>query len=455
MSRYLKNLVITDLSKRLEGVNDLLVVDVVGMNAEKTYLVRKQLREKGLSLMVVRRTLAAKACEGTSLAPAFDGMEGSAALVWGGEDFVDLAKEIVKLNEDDEFPGFTAKGGVMDGESLNPDSVKAISKWPNRAEQLSLLMGQILGPGRKLAAQLYGPGAKLASQVEVAGETSETRSVHSSEGATNLIGRQLSGQVAAQEADMVKPDEILPEVISNHMPEMHTDIPLSEPDGLSDVDLINELLQNLERVFYLDDETGVSVAGKELSKTWLQGLIQMAKLPAESGKPLLVDVRKLLSGESLNQDRKNILIEEFDRALSEQSGLPDHIALLAFDPISKADRSSMSANQVEMDPVVLTENDFLSAGVPNVVRVAFHFSSTFDDDFKTNANTLRVCLYAQNAKIFPEVWDMPFPQDQRVCRDFVVIPENTKNAYLAIMVFRNADLVLSEEAEFDVSESHR
>lgn len=173
MSKYLKNLVISDLSKRLDGVNDLLVVDVVGMNADKTFTVRKQLREKGLSLLVVRRTLAAKACEGTSLAPAFEGMEGSTAIVWGGEDFVDLAKEVVKLNDDDKFPGFTAKGGVMDGESLTPDTVKAISKWPNRAEQLSLLVGQILGPGRTLAAQIKGPGAKLASQIKQVGENQE------------------------------------------------------------------------------------------------------------------------------------------------------------------------------------------------------------------------------------------------------------------------------------------
>ncbi|PQO46468.1 50S ribosomal protein L10 [Blastopirellula marina] len=173
MSKYLKNLVISDLSKRLEGVNDLLVVDVVGMNADKTFQVRKQLREKGLQLLVVRRTLAAKACEGTSLAPAFEGMEGSTAIVWGADDFVDLAKEIVRLNDDDGFPGFTAKGGVMDGESLSPDTVKTISKWPNRAEQLSLLVGQILGPGRTLAAQIKGPGAKLASQVKQVGEKQE------------------------------------------------------------------------------------------------------------------------------------------------------------------------------------------------------------------------------------------------------------------------------------------
>jgi hypothetical protein len=33
-------------------------------------------------------------------------------------------------------------------------------------EQLSLLSGQILAPGAKLASQLIGPGGALASQIE-------------------------------------------------------------------------------------------------------------------------------------------------------------------------------------------------------------------------------------------------------------------------------------------------
>jgi len=165
MSKFLKNLVMKDLSGRLEGVNDLLLVDVVGMNANSAYEVRKTLREKSIQLLVVRKTLARKVCEGTSLAPAFDGIEGSTAVIWGGEDFIDLAKHVVKLHGDDKMK-FVAKGGVMDGEALTPERLKEISKWPNRAEQLSLLVGQILGPGRKLGAQIKGPGGKLASQIK-------------------------------------------------------------------------------------------------------------------------------------------------------------------------------------------------------------------------------------------------------------------------------------------------
>jgi ribosomal protein L10 len=54
----------------------------------------------------------------------------------------------------------------LDGEQLSPDRVKQISKWPNREEQLSLLSGQILGPGSRLASALIGPGGRLASQVK-------------------------------------------------------------------------------------------------------------------------------------------------------------------------------------------------------------------------------------------------------------------------------------------------
>ena len=79
---------------------------------------------------------------------------------------VSLAKEVVRLAKEAEYEPFAAKGGVMDGEKLSADDVAAVSKWPSRHEQLSLLMGQILGPGATLSAQLLGPGKQLASQVE-------------------------------------------------------------------------------------------------------------------------------------------------------------------------------------------------------------------------------------------------------------------------------------------------
>ena len=170
MSKYLKNLITDEFKQRLDGVESLLVVDVLGVEANASVILRRQLREKDIQLLVVKNSLARRATEGTALAPALEGVEGSAAVVWGGEDIVSLAKEVMRIAEDDQFAPFAPKGGVMDGEALSAEDVKAVSKWPSRGEQLSLLVGQILGPGATLSAQLLGPGKLLASQIEQKGE---------------------------------------------------------------------------------------------------------------------------------------------------------------------------------------------------------------------------------------------------------------------------------------------
>lgn len=166
MSKAVKNLVINDLSARLKGVEDCVLVNVIGIKANDTCALRKRLREKNIQMTVVKNGLARRATEGTSLAPAFEQMEGSLAVCWGGNDFIDLVKEITELDKSTDYELFEAKGGVMDGESLTPEKVREISKWPNRAEQLSMLVGQILGPGSTLASQIKGPGGTLVGQIK-------------------------------------------------------------------------------------------------------------------------------------------------------------------------------------------------------------------------------------------------------------------------------------------------
>lgn len=173
MSKYVKNLITEDLRTRLEGVEDALVVNVVGLQANVSHRLRKELRQKNIHVMVVKNSLAARAAAGTSLAPMFEGLAGSAAICWGAEDIVALAKEITRLAKDKQFAPFEPRGGVMGGERLNAGQVEQVSKWPSREEQLSLLAGQILGPGGRLAAQLLGPGGALASQIASRAEEEE------------------------------------------------------------------------------------------------------------------------------------------------------------------------------------------------------------------------------------------------------------------------------------------
>lgn len=174
MSKYVKDLISQDIARRLEGVEDALLVNVIGLDAIKTQQLRKKLRDKGIKLMVIKNSLARRATTGSRLEGAFaKGASGTLALIWGGGDIISLAKEVVALDKAAEFEQFQARGGVMDGGPLTAEGIKEISKWPNRAEQLSILVGQILSPGANLSSQLLGPGGKLASQIKKKSEGAE------------------------------------------------------------------------------------------------------------------------------------------------------------------------------------------------------------------------------------------------------------------------------------------
>ncbi len=166
MSKYVKNLISDHLRQRLQHVEDALLVNVVGLDANANNRLRTELQSKDINLMVVKNSLAARATEGTPLAPLFEGLTGTAAICWGSQDIVSLAKQVVQLAQDAEFEAFETRCGLMDGELLDSEKVAEVSKWPSRVEQLSLLSGQILSPGANLASQLTGPGGALASQIE-------------------------------------------------------------------------------------------------------------------------------------------------------------------------------------------------------------------------------------------------------------------------------------------------
>lgn len=173
MSKYVKKLISGEIQSRLEGVSDAILVDVIGMDSDATFRIRKLLREKGAQMLVVKRSLASRAAGDSPLRHLFAEKQGSVAVLWGCEDFVSLAKVVADIIKSKEFAKFELKGGVMDDEALSAEQVLAVSKWPNREEQIAMLVGQILGPGSGLSAQIKGAGAKLASQIKKLVENKE------------------------------------------------------------------------------------------------------------------------------------------------------------------------------------------------------------------------------------------------------------------------------------------
>ena len=166
MSKFVKSIITEELKKRFEGVENALLVNVVGMQVNDSNKLRAVLAEKDVNVLVVKNSLAARATKGTLLESAFAGISGTTALCWGASDIVALAKEIVKASKEKQFAKFSILGGVMDGEAFAAEQVVEISKWPSREEQIAILLGQITGVASGLSSQLLSGGANLASQIK-------------------------------------------------------------------------------------------------------------------------------------------------------------------------------------------------------------------------------------------------------------------------------------------------
>jgi large subunit ribosomal protein L10 len=165
MSKAIKDLLVDDLKHRLREVGDVIVVSLGKLDAQKTTALRQTLRKKQIHLQLVKNSLARRATAGTPLAPAMDDAAGMLALAWGGEDVVDLAKELDRISGDKQFEGFECRGGALDGGRLGADDVKRVAKWPTRGEQLSILSGQISSLGSVLSGQILSAGGTLAGQL--------------------------------------------------------------------------------------------------------------------------------------------------------------------------------------------------------------------------------------------------------------------------------------------------
>lgn len=165
MSKLVKNLLVDDLKGRLKGVNEVIVLSLGRLDGTKTTQLRQTLRKKKIHLQLIKNSLARRATLDTPLAPAFGKTEGMLAIAWGGEDVVDLAKELDRVSAIKDYDGVEFRGGALDGSRLEPGDVKSVAKWPSRTEQLSILSGQISSMGAKLSGQILGAGGTLAGQI--------------------------------------------------------------------------------------------------------------------------------------------------------------------------------------------------------------------------------------------------------------------------------------------------
>jgi large subunit ribosomal protein L10 len=164
MSKVIKRMVIDELRSRLGDARDLLVINVSKLDGVTANRTRLQFEQKGVTLLTVKNTLAALALNELGVKGLDKHLAGPSTLVWGGEDIVQLSKEIAKWAKGNDK--IEIKGGTVDGQVIDAKGVDELSKSPSRVELISQIVGLVLSPGRRLAGALLGPGGRVAGAIK-------------------------------------------------------------------------------------------------------------------------------------------------------------------------------------------------------------------------------------------------------------------------------------------------
>ena len=174
MSKYVKNLIIKDVTDRFKDVDGVGVLNPRGINATKNNLIRRKLRAKGLKMTVVKNTLAKRAL-GESRLKGFERLlDGPSAVIYGKASISTIARLLLDEKKADEK--IELRGIFFDGEVYVGDKgVEQVSKLPTREEAIGLVLAAALSPGRKLAGVFKGQAGKVAAILKTVEEKAKEK----------------------------------------------------------------------------------------------------------------------------------------------------------------------------------------------------------------------------------------------------------------------------------------
>ena len=163
MSRYIKERMVEEYSRRLGEVVDVAAVNTEGIDANQMVTFRATLRERGLDTMRVQNRLCRLAIQESPLSGAEALFDGPTTLVWGAESIVDIAKTLAEQAK--EVQALEIRGGFSHGAVLSPAQIEDLSKLPGREELIGQVVARATGQASRLVSLATAPASGLLAQI--------------------------------------------------------------------------------------------------------------------------------------------------------------------------------------------------------------------------------------------------------------------------------------------------
>lgn len=143
-----KEKMVKDVEKMVSESKSIVFVNFHGLNAVNETLLRRELRDKGVSYKVSRKTLLKRALSGKAQGTLPE-LEGEVAMVFGA-DQIAPAREVFNFQKTHKGL-LNILGGIFEGEFVAREKMMEIATIPSREVLLSKIAFLLKSPMQRLA----------------------------------------------------------------------------------------------------------------------------------------------------------------------------------------------------------------------------------------------------------------------------------------------------------------
>ena len=150
--------------ERFKTAKMAIVTEYRGLSVAQMTRLRRSIRDASGEYQVIKNTLVRRALKDTAYGSLDRLLEGPNGWVFAYDDPVLLSKALVKFADDNDK--LRIKGGVFEGQFMEPAKVKFLAQMPSKPELQAKLLALIQAPATQLVRLIQEPGARVVRLLE-------------------------------------------------------------------------------------------------------------------------------------------------------------------------------------------------------------------------------------------------------------------------------------------------
>jgi large subunit ribosomal protein L10 len=203
MNREQKAATIEALAAEIDGSDAVIAVDYRGISVSQAAELRTRLRDANATFQVVKNSLTERAADQVGAESLKPLLSGPTALTFVRGDAAMAAKAIADQARATQLLPF--KGGLMNGDVLDADQIRAISRLPSREALYGQLVGIVASPISGLVRTLGALVGGLAAALGQVREKKESDEIPAGESPAAEEEPQPEAAPAEEAQDQAEP----------------------------------------------------------------------------------------------------------------------------------------------------------------------------------------------------------------------------------------------------------